>query len=499
MSEAALQPASPRFRFTAYGLLLAASVLLFILLRLRWSGHLLMWDEAMNLLSIRAFAAGGHDGYSSWFWRYPPLYNLLIVLVQPLTEGFITRAEWMTLFVQVCGLLALAAVNRRAYGPIVALASCFALAVMPGSIFYGLWIKQDHLSATTGLLALWLCGKQRWGLTGLALGVALLSKQFAAFYAIAIALELTRERKWMPLVIVAAISALASLWWYVLFSTSGQLFLQFATTGTAAASDLWIRPWHYYGGVLWRDAGPLGLALAAAGLFALATRRHASLWPGTLFLPALLVLSLSPGKTPWYLLTFYPAVASLQGLAADRIWAWIRPRLATRRIPATGLAVGAAALIAFPVFRHDYDKHMQAREFGMWDASYTSREAAEALNIRVREGENVLVSTMYYYGESIQSPCPIFVIYLKDMPVLVRPFGYLTASNMVDTVRGYDIDWAMLSPRPGEQADALIQQLYRDHGLRPKPFRGVLIYRTSSLRTAKPAAAAAPTPAPPAH
>jgi hypothetical protein len=53
----------------------------------------------------------------------------------------------------------------------------------------------------------------------------------------------------------------------------------------------------------------------------------------------------------------------------------------------------------------------------------------------------------------------------------------------VDTVRGYDVDWAMVSPSPDYAATNLFNPLARDYGLRPIVLRGSLIYRTTSLRT----------------
>jgi hypothetical protein len=65
-----------------------AILLLHVLLRLPHIGHLLTWDEAMNLLSVRALVAGGHDFYSLWFWRHPPTYAMLMSLLRPLADGF---------------------------------------------------------------------------------------------------------------------------------------------------------------------------------------------------------------------------------------------------------------------------------------------------------------------------------------------------------------------------------------------------------------------------
>jgi len=58
-------------------------ILVFAALRIRWLGHLLVWDEAMSLCTIRSLLSHGTDDFSNWFWRHPPLFSLLTALLQP--------------------------------------------------------------------------------------------------------------------------------------------------------------------------------------------------------------------------------------------------------------------------------------------------------------------------------------------------------------------------------------------------------------------------------
>jgi 4-amino-4-deoxy-L-arabinose transferase-like glycosyltransferase len=458
--------------------------MLFLLLRLRWRDHLLMWDEAMNLCAARAFAAGGHDAYSDWFWRYPPLHGLLLMLAHPLSPGFAGHAEWIALAIGLGSLLVMGTLNWRTFGAGPAIASCVALAVMPGSIFHGLWIKQDHLMTLAGLGSLLFCGQGRWIACGLTLGIALLSKQTAAFFAIALAIILLRGRSFRPLLLVAAISFLAACWWYALFSTSEHHFLTFMMKGTEQATSYWNKPWHYYPRVLWRDLGPIGAALASVGLAAAVRNRSMAFWPPAFLVPCLAVLTLSQGKTPWHVIMLYPALATLQGIGVYQVWRWLRGRfatLATTEPLAPALAaVAAAAITALPVFLSDYEQQMYAREPGMWDAAYSSRQAAVAMNERVQPGESALITPMHYYEGLYKEPCPIFVIYLKDMPVVVRPFD-LTASDVVHAVRDYRLRWAMVSPEPGRAERELIGPLMRDFALNPVVLHKALIYDTRSL------------------
>ncbi|MFH0908094.1 MAG: hypothetical protein V1929_04970 [bacterium] len=463
---------------------LLGCAVLFLALRLRWFGHLLMWDEAMNLCSVRSFASCGRDAYSSWFWHYPPLFNTLLLLARPLQAGFMHRAEWVPIMAGVLQLVMLGVLNRRVFGTGPALWSCLALSVMPGAIFFGLWIKQDCLVSLLGMLALFLCARKQplWG--GLALGFCFLSKEMAVFYAVAIAIVLATERRYRDLMLVAGVAFVTSFWWYAAFSTSVRPFFSFSTGRLPNPMGLWTHPWYYYGTLLLLDLGWFGVALAAAGIVFLIRSAGPRLWPVALFAPAFLIITAAIGKTPWYVMTLFPALATLQGAAACEIWRRLQARfpgaMPGRLVP-TAATVASAVLLAMPVAGRAYDSVMLEHEAGMWAASAMSREAAESMNRMVKEGQRALVTPMHYYENHFQWPCPIFVIYLKDMPVVVRP-NNLTAQQFVETVRTYDVDWAMVSPTPDCAATNLAQTLARVHGLKPLILRGACIYHTTSLR-----------------
>src|SRR5688572_12926435 len=109
-------------------LLLAGCVALFIVLRARWVGHLLVWDEAMALCTARSFIAGAVDPFAAWFWRHPPLHSVLLLALSPLQPGFAERAEILSIGVAVINQLLLFQLNRRVFGAPVALWSAFIIA-----------------------------------------------------------------------------------------------------------------------------------------------------------------------------------------------------------------------------------------------------------------------------------------------------------------------------------------------------------------------------------
>lgn len=482
---------------------------LFVALRARWIGHLLFWDEAMHLLTTRALYGGGTDGYSPWFWRHPPLLGVLSLLLEPLRAGYAERAEGLALALGTAGLIPLFLLNRRAFGPGVALASLGFLAVMPGAVFYGAWIKEEPVVILGGLTALLCFGRRRHWLAGLALGLAFLGKELALFYALAVAglwwLRSPQERHWRDLGATAAATVLTAGWWFACFSVSVRHFWRLSTGGVQGESTDWARPWSYYFTKLPGDLGWAGLVLLVAGaglagaLWWHGRRRIAaptgdpgggpgagplSLWPLALLLPGLAVITVARLKAPWFLVTLYPAMATLQGLALVSLLRAL-PRGWPERPRLTGLlgaAVTAATVIGFlfPRLADSYEALAARQERDLLNGAQTSARAAQVMNTLVHDGDRVLLTPMHYWRLKETVPCPIFIYYFRPAPVVVRPLD-LGYADFVDTVRQYQIHWAMLSPPPGTGVRDLLQPIVQRLGLRPVFNSGVCVFHTAPV------------------
>lgn len=496
----------------------------FVTLRARWIGHLLTWDEAMNLLTVRSLTAGGSDFYSLWFWRHPPLFHLFTTLLDPLRPGFAERAEWLTLGWWTAGLIPFYILNRRAFGTGVALTALFCLAVMPGAVFFGTWIKEEPLVILFGTSAMLWFNRRRYGLAGLALGLAFLSKELALFYALAVAvlwgLRSPQERRGRELATTAAATLLTAAWWYLWFSVSVRHFWRFATGDAAAENVNWSGSWHYYFDKLPGDLGWVGVGWLVAGTLVTGvgwwharqrrvtspqppgpTAKELTLWPLAMLLPALVVISAARGKTPWLTLTLYPAMATLQALGLVAVlrglprWLPQAPRAVVRGVAAMIVAV-TAAVLTVPRLGDSYEALAGRQSPILLTGARLSAQAATAMNFLVHDGERVLLTPMNYWNMGpAPAPCPIFVYYFRPAPVVVRP-NTLSAAELAGTVRDYQIDWAMLSPAPGAGERDLLLPLVRDFGLRPAYRTGVCVFRTTPLwRQASPAAS--PEAAPP--
>lgn len=328
-----------------YTYILGVGLLLLLFLWLRvlggGIGHLLSWDEAMNLLSVRAAAAGGFDGYAPWFWRHPPFLNVLLLGLLPGDgRGFAERAEWLMLVVAGVNLVLLMWLTRRTFGTRAALWAGFWLAVMPGAVFYDSWIKQDALVTLCGLAAVSLFLTRHSLYAGVALGFAFLAKETALFYALAVfllwCLRPSRERRVRSLGAVMLTCALISAWWYLLFSTTvrefWEQFIQ-GQSGVDAGTRAWAQPWYYFLQKLPLDLGLStslfcllggGFVLSRCRLSAAARGPYpALLWPLAALAPALVILTVSRLKTPWFLMSLYPLLAVLAGYGTAAVLRFI--------------------------------------------------------------------------------------------------------------------------------------------------------------------------------
>ena len=494
---------------------LAMCLVIYLALRLPWVGHLLTYDEAMNLCSVRAFAANGYDYYSHWFWHHPPMLGVLMLRVQPFLPQFAERTELLLVVVGCLNLLALFLLNRETLGTGPALWSSFLFAVMPSSIFFDLWIKQDSLVVLFGLLSLYFFVRQKTIVSGVLLGFGFLSKETAMFYAFAIALLWLLQgpaRRFRNLLAVAVVSALVSAWWYVEFSVSIQYFIKFALDSGNLKTDalIWAKPWYYFLAKMPVDFGIPGIGFAITGVVvliraALRARREprpaepwgsspGRYWPLMVFFPGFIIFCMATGKAPWFTISLLPAFATLEGVGAWNLLAFLRNKTAPwlSKAPAV-MEILRCRLVKFVLvlllcglaFIHvggrDYEEAMKQQFYGWWWGASSSRLAAERINLFVRDGEKVLITPMYYSANpSKPRPCQIFTYYLKDAPVIVMRFD-TPFDALVNTIRKNKIDWMMISPQPEVGENEVIKPLKLRYGLNPLRLPGAYIFKTDSI------------------
>ncbi len=497
-NSAVLLPADPppgspdRGARLAEAVLLLALAALFCVLRGAWIGHVLTWDEAMNLAGVRAWVGGGEDPYSNWFWRHPPGYLLLLSLLSPLQAGFAERAEVLTMAMALGGALVLYVLVRHLAGRIAAAWSFFLLAIMPGAVFFDTWIKQDSLLAIPGLLALAGCFRRRFVVAGMCLGVAFLIKETAIFYALAAALawllQEKTQRRWQDAAALVLAPILIAGWWYIGFSTTVRQFALLFSGQPFQGEEAWHQnPWDYYlyriplylgwAGTLMAAGGALALVRHRPGLRAVAVARA---WPALVLVPALVLLHLAQGKTTWMVIALFPAFAGLQAVAAAAVCRLGRTFL--RRAVMASVLAGLLLGLTWPMMgSQGYDDFFKKMDFPFWWGSVASREAATLLASQMGPGDRALVTPMYYWTDPRLRACAIFTYYFGgDHPVLVAP-NTLPANEYLRLLREYNLQWAMISVAPDAGRQRLLDELQRA-GVTGRVFRSGLLLDARALR-----------------
>jgi len=457
---------------------------LFVLLRARWVGHLLTWDEAMNLCTLRAFVTQSHDSFANWFWRHPPLFCLCMALCRPLVEGFAERVEWLAIVLGLVNAVLLFSLNRRLFDQATAAWSVFCLAVQPTAMFYGVWVKRDHLVATFGLLALLLASRRRLAFAGFALGLAFLSKETAVFYAVPLVAQMLWSRRhWRDWAVLFGPVILCAAWWYMQFSTSDHVAF------AAGRHTGWVNGAFFYLANLRYDLGYVALAAALCGAVALVwlfignsrSRALAALWPLTLLVPAYGLLSLLPSKVPWVTAVCAPAWATLSALAIGMAMRALKVRCQNSVVRIACAGVVCLVLVVGAV-RVDYDTMLRKVSADQWRGAHWSHEIAmNALQHVDTSGRLLLTSFHYWKGIPPGHPCPIFAWYFSGhTPVLVRPHDRSFEAYAHD-VRTHRLTHAICSPVPGENEHDVFDGFIGRLGLQPIRMERAFLFDTTTM------------------
>lgn len=307
-----------------WGILVLAAVV-----RYHYSFHPLITDEAFNLASIDLISSG--RGYSEYFFRHPPLYILLSSLLYSLIGPYPQVPSLVSAAFSVSSLFPFYLIARNLAGEKAAMWAAFFLAVMPSSVYYGTWIKQDAMLLFFFLWGIYFYLRERYLYAGIAIGVAIMVKEFALFFfplSLLITLFFNRRNGegsigfwgqrlrvlhgWIKM---SAISTALSFWWYLFFGTTFYLISFQALSGGNIKEFFWHQPWWFY-----IKNVPYDLSYPVFGLFLIGivnivksvylSRRPESglillMWIMVFYLP----LSFLTVKAPWYTYLATPPMA----------------------------------------------------------------------------------------------------------------------------------------------------------------------------------------------
>ncbi|MFA5500967.1 MAG: hypothetical protein WC404_07815, partial [Candidatus Omnitrophota bacterium] len=299
--------------------------LIFIYLRAKTLDHLLMWDEARNIISLRAFLTNNYlDPFYRNYFLHPPLYMTFAAFAFPFKAGLGIRLEVLSLVFSYLTLLVVYILSAKTGGWKYAFLSGFFLSLMPVSIGYDTWIKRDGLASCLGYLAILLLLKRKFLWCAIALSFSMLAKENALFFLLAATAILFALKERMVLkktALIYGIVIVFSGWWYMFFSSMpADLFDIYLSAQNNAFA--WANSSFYYFKKLLPDLGLPMLIFFLTGLcyiLYLFFRKKEYRWslPLIVFLCVYVPSSfIIMSKTPWLSVSAAPALAMIAAAGA---------------------------------------------------------------------------------------------------------------------------------------------------------------------------------------
>lgn len=363
-------------------------MLLAMVIRAYHYRHVLMSDEANNMLTIKALIEG--DGVRDYFFKHPPLFTVLSAAISyPFGDNYLI-VQGVSIVFSVLSMVPFYLIVRRLFDERTALLSGLFLAVMPLNMFYSTWVKQDPMLLFFFTWSLYLYMTERPFASGVLFGVSMLTKEFAFFLIpIVIGMEVLHARKGaVKRLLIWFIGGIAiSGWWYPVYGMASFGTISDAAYGGNLFEFAWHHPWHYYirnipGDLSWPlipffIAGLVCLVYHPSPLRLRSGQALSSTHPGInpherrgeryTLLPLLWVLtfylplSLMTVKAPWYTYLASPALAIITSAGFLKAWdavktGWLKAVVGALLI--LSVAVNISRFHA-PVY---YDSHAAKKE-----------------------------------------------------------------------------------------------------------------------------------------
>ncbi len=460
--------------------------LIFIILRLKTLNHLLMYDEARNIISLRAFFSD--NTANPFYWNYffhPPLYMNFAGILSPFKTGFAFRLELLSLLCSYLTLSVIYILSAKLSGWKYALLSGLFLSLMPVSIAYDSWIKRDCLATALGYLAILLLFKRKFLWCAIALSFSLLAKENALFFILAVTalLFIVREnRVHRKIALIYGTIFIFTSWWYVFFSSMPKHIFDIYLSVDKNA-PVWTNSSLYYCGKLLPDMGLPILLFFITGvgyILHLIFREKQYRWS----LPLIVVLCvyitnslIITCRTPWLSLSAVPALAMVAGSGALFFLKTAKKHKLFPAIFTLLLIFSVLGGLSFSYAKY----HMSTYASGWMGANY-SRELALYLNKTTKDNERLMLTQFSYWGAPLCSMCPVFLYYSEGRPIYVMD-GRDSAEDVVKEIVDNKISWLVVIDSPNEQLNfrALANSLENSIIGKPMPVGCSHIWKTDTL------------------
>lgn len=453
-------------------------IILFLSVRLPLLSHFVSLDEAWILCSLKSIASGKQI-YSEQFWRHPPLYMGLGLLLDPAGKGFEIRMELLSIMTWLISLIMFVKISSRIYGKNIALYTGIIYSLMPGAVFFDTWIKRDCLVALFGVVSYWACIKRKYWLCGLALGIAFLSKETAIFYlgasllVIMIESNVSITKKAATTIKIFSAILILSGWWYFFMAQRNHAFLTFFT-GSSDESGQFSMPWWYYFDKLTIDLGKTNFLFFIIGIISLLSilskkfRKNSTLktvskirfYPLIIILFSYTIISLSSGKPPWITISTQLFIALFAAIGWDtlikysNIVKWPNWIYHYNFYPYIILTI----ITLLPHKNFNYPQFFNTMCPGLLQPTRISIQLADAINGITKENDRVLFLPDMNRGNSAALD-PIIYWNLKES--LHKFYGLKPANHieLVKLIKDHHINWISFSPASNSSQEQMILKL----------------------------------------
>lgn len=457
----------------------------FLLLRLRSIGHLLMWDEAWNMLALRAVALDNPEDVFYWFYFFhPPLYMFFAKFLFPFAQGFDIRLEFLSLFFAYGTFSTVYFLSKRIGGWKYALFSGISLAFLPVCLGYDTWIKRDNPAILLGYLAILLLLNKRFFWCTLSLALSLLSKENGIFFVLAACLMVfvMREEKPVRKIFLMLLGIfLFSSWWYLFFSEMTKVGPGYFFT-EADYSLRWAQELFYYFKKLYYDIGPVNILLLLTGLIFIIfkvkrTKEDEWFTSPVIFLSVYLPITfLFVLKSPWLSFPAAPALAMIIGAALLGIFNMCRRNKLLKS--AFYLLV---ILSILPGMLFSYSSYHQATYPHGWPGAKSSRDIAMYLNENMDDDDTFLITEFAYWRMPI---CAIFHYYIQKEKFKLTSLS-ITPEQLIRTVKKDKISYLVIVGSPdlekGRRSLELSRGVYNILGEEPEKVGWCYVWNTKGL------------------
>lgn len=424
---------------------------LFFYFRLRELDHLLVWDEAWNILSLRDYLSGAKENPFYWYYFFhPPLYMFFAKYLFPFMDNFAIRAASLSLFFSYITFSIVYIFAKRLGGLKYSWASCFFLSTLPAAIGYDTWIKRDSLAICLGYAALLSIYKRKFIPAAFLLGLSLLSKESALFFILSGfgLVVLSKERHKIKIILLSSIVIiLLNFWWYFNLSNfSGNLFSYYLSQNTATSIVLSSNILYYFKKLL-IDCGIINLFFLLTGLIYslyLVFIKNQKRWIYPLSILGCVYLILSfviTSKAPWQTVPAIPAIAMV---CATGLLFLIR--LAKKKKLFKTIIFLLLFLSFFSGFNYSYEVFNSTSYPNGWPGANVSRNLASYLNRNMGPDDSLLISDFSYWNETT---CPIFLYYWQGEELTILQEKDLDNTEFIEeSIKQLGISWLVIPFSP---------------------------------------------------